>query len=235
MTGSIRNPPRKAVLCSPNEIQTLATKAARSAGLPWGLADEAGRAARWLEARGLAGLSALDGTLEGLAAQDWRGCFPVPSGSIWRSKAGEIDGLLAGVTIADRAGRPLPFAGGDALVLDTVRWPLLTLPFLSGVAGAIGERLTVSLLPETPAIGIGPQSIADSSRAIEALPLAKSVRIRQERNRAASPDLSRLDGSIPIDKEVYDRLDRRAVRTYVPESAESQARGAGGSNLIETD
>lgn len=223
------------MLCSLNEIQTLATKAARGAGLPWGLADEAGRAARWLEARGLAGLSALDGALEGLAAQDWRRCFPAPSGTVWRSEAGEVDGLLAGVTIADRAGLPLPFAGGNALVLDSVRRPLLILPFLSGVAGVIGTRLTVSLVPETPAIGVGPRSVAESSRAIEALPLAKSVRIRQERNRAAQPDLPRLDGSIPIDKEVYARIDRRAARTYVPESAESQARGAGGSELNETD
>ncbi len=223
------------MLCSLNEIQALATKAARGAGLPWGLADEAGRAARWLEARGLAGLSALHGTLEGLSKQDWRCCFPVPSGSIWRSEAGEIDGLLAGVTVADRAGQPLAFAGDGALVLAAVRWPLLTMPFLAGVAQVYGVRLIVSLGIETPAVGIGPDSIAESCRAIEDLTLAGSVRIERGQIGELPQSLSQLDGSIPIENEVFARLNRWACRTYVPESAESRARGAGGGDLVETD
>ena len=223
------------MLCSLNEIQTLATKAARGAGLPWGLADEAGRAARWLEVRGLSGLSALGSALEGLSAQDWRRCFPIPSGTIWRSEAGEIDGLLAGVTIADRAGQPLPFAGDGALTLAAVRWPLLTMPFLAGVAQVCDGRLNISLGVEAPAIGIGPQTIAESCRAIEKLALAGSVRIEQGQIGELPQSLPQLDGSIPVEIEVYDRLNGWACRTYVPESAESQARGAGGSELIETD
>lgn len=223
------------MLCSLNEIQTLATKAARGAGLPWGLADEAGRAARWLEARGLAGLSALHSTLEGLSTQDWRCCFPVPSGSIWRSEAGEIDGLLAGVTIADRAGQPLPISDGEALVLAAVRWPLLTMPFMAGIAKVYGVQLTVSLGPEMPVIGIGPRSIAESCRAIEDLALAGSVRIERGQIGDVPQSLSYLDGSIPIESEVFARLNRWACRTYVPESAESRARGAGGGDLVETD
>ncbi|KMW60818.1 hypothetical protein AIOL_000983 [Candidatus Rhodobacter oscarellae] len=45
------------------ELQALAAKAARGAGLSWGLAEEAGWAVRWLEARGLAGAAALAGVL----------------------------------------------------------------------------------------------------------------------------------------------------------------------------
>ncbi|MXW92328.1 MAG: DUF3726 domain-containing protein [Rhodospirillaceae bacterium] len=221
--------------CSLNEIQSQATKAARGAGLPWGVADEAGRAARWLEARGLAGLSALDGALDGLSAPDWRRCFPVPGGGAWRAESGEIDGLLAGITLADRADGSLPFAGGGALVLDRVRWPLLAVPFLAGIAQARGARLAVSAGPQTPRIGIRPHAVTVSCRAIEGMALAAAVRIEEWGDGGMPPDLPRLDGSVPIDKEVYARLDRRAARTYVPESAESQARGAGGSDLIETD
>ena len=223
------------LLCSLNEIRALATGAARGAGLPWGVADEAGRAARWLEARGLAGLSTLDGALESLSAPDWRRCFPVPEGALWRAESGEIDGLLAGMTLADRADRPLPFSDDGALVLARVRWPLLAMPFLAGVAQACGARLVVSLGPQTPAIGIGPQSVSESGRVLVGMALAKAVRIENGGNGAMPPDLPRLDGSIPVDRGIYASLDRRAARTCVPESAESQARGAGGSDPIETD
>ena len=223
------------MLCSLNEIQALATKAARGAGLPWGVADEAGRAARWLEARGFAGLSALDGALDRLSAPDWRRCFPIPDGAVWRAVCGEIDGLFAGIALADRAGRPIPHAGAGALILSTVRWPLLTMPFLAAVAEALGERLAVSLGPDTPVIEVGPGIVSETCRDIEGLPLAAFVRVERAECRAALHGASPLDGSIPIDKEVYARLDRRAARTYVPESAESRIRGAGGSDLIETD
>lgn len=223
------------LFCSLNEIQTQATKAARGAGLPWGVAEEAGRAARWLEVRGLAGLSSLDGALDGLSVSDWQHCFPVPDGTAWRARSGEIDGLLAGITIADRADLPLPFVGDGALVLADVRWPLLLLPFLAGSARAHGVRLSVSVGPQALPIRIGPNSVDESCRAIEETALAAAVRIEKGGDGAMSPGLPRLDGSVPIDKEVYARLDRRVAKTYVPESAESQSRGAGGSDLIETD
>ena len=223
------------MLCSLNEIRTLAAKAARGAGLPWGIAEEAGRGAGWLEARGLAGLSALDGALERLSAPDWRRGFPVPEGAVWRADSGKIDGLLAGMTLADRADTPLPFAAGGALVLAGVRWPLLAVPFLAGVAQVCGARLAVSLGPRAPVIDIGPGSVGDSCRALEGLALAETVRIEKGGDGPMPSDLPRLDGSIPVDRKVYARLARQAARTHVPESAESRARGAGAGDPVETD
>ena len=223
------------MLCSQNEIQTLAAKAARGIGLPWGVAEEAGRAARWLEARGLAGLSALDRALARLAASDWRQSFPIAEGRVWRGESGELDGLLAGMTLADAAHRLLPVAAGDALVLVGVRWPLLAVPFLAGVSRVSGKRLAVSPGPQMPAIGIGPQSADGSCRALEGMAFAETVRIASSGGGALLPDLPRLDGSIAVDGGVYARLDRRAARIYVPESAESQARGAGDGDLVAAD
>ena len=45
-----------------NEIETLSRKAARGAGLSWGLAEEAGKATRWLAAAGLPGPQVLAAT-----------------------------------------------------------------------------------------------------------------------------------------------------------------------------
>lgn len=223
------------MFCSLNEIRALAAGAARGAGLPWGVAEEAGRAARWLEARGLAGLSALDGALERLSAPDWRRSFPVPEGAVWRAEASEIDGLLAGMTLADRADRPLPFAAGGALLLVRVRWPLLAVPFLAGVAAVSGARLAVSPGPRMPTIGIGPLSASEACRALEGMAVAEAVRIERGGGGPMPPDLPRLDGGIRVDRELYARLDRRAARIRVPESAASRAQGAGAGDPVETD
>ena len=223
------------MLCSLNEVRALATGAARGAGLPWGVADEAGRAARWLEARGLAGLSALDGALERLSAADWRRCVPVLEGAVWRAESGEMEGLLAGMTLADRAGGLLPFSGGGALVLTGVQWPLLAVPFLAGVAQVSGARLAVSLGARAPAIAIGPQSADEACLALAGLAFAETVRIEKSGDAAISPDLPHLDGSIPVDSAVYVRLARRAALTHVPESAESRERGAGAGDPVEID
>jgi len=216
------------VLCSLNEIRALAAKAARGAGLPWGVAEEAGHAAGWLEARGLAGLAALDGALEALSAPDWRRGFPIPEGAVWRAQSGEMDGLLAGMALADRADRAPPFAGGGALLLLRVRRPLLAAPFLAAAAQACGARLTVSPGPRTPAIGIGPHSVGPACHALEGMARAEALRIEKDGGSGATPpELPRLDGGIAVDERLYARLARRAARTHVPESAESRARGAG--------
>ena len=148
-----------------------------------------------------------------------------------------MDGLLAGIAIADRAGSALPFPGADgaALILTEVRWPLMTVPFLAGVAQARSMRLVVHAGPGVPAIGIGLRCVAESCREIAGLELVQNLRIECGGDDSAARCLSRLDGSIPVDDEVYASLDRLAWKTYVPESAESQMRGAGGGELIETD
>ena len=53
-------------LLSLNQIEQTTRKAARGAGLAWGLADETGRAVRWLHAHGLPGVAALADWLESI-------------------------------------------------------------------------------------------------------------------------------------------------------------------------
>ena len=42
-----------------NEIEALGKKAARGAGMPWGMAEEASKALRWLCAHGIDGMTHL--------------------------------------------------------------------------------------------------------------------------------------------------------------------------------
>ena len=83
------------------EAVSLAVKAVRGAGAPWGIAEEAGWAIRWLGRAGLPGVEALANTLE----------------------AGDLSPLSLGISIADRRAVP------D--VIGPVPEPLLVIPFLS--------------------------------------------------------------------------------------------------------
>ena len=93
-----------------SEAQALAVKAARGAGYPWGLAEEAGFALRWLSAHGLPGPEVLAELFE--------------SGCIGATPCGRCP-LAQGAAIADLG------ATTDEAV--TVRYPLLMVPFAAGL------------------------------------------------------------------------------------------------------
>ena len=61
------------------EIRSLSIKAARGAGMTWGLAEEAGFSVCWLEERGWPGVEALSGYLENLSGYDGNS-WPVATG-----------------------------------------------------------------------------------------------------------------------------------------------------------
>ena len=60
---------------SQNEIEQLCLKAARGAGMSWGLAEEAGFAAAWLAMRGLHGPGGLLAQLRDSMDRPWHGQY----------------------------------------------------------------------------------------------------------------------------------------------------------------
>ena len=100
------------------ETAALATKAARGAGMPWGLADETGIAVSWLHAQGIPGLAALCRYLK------WR-----DNGSVtqWPGRpAGKscYCPIALGTAYMDGA---LP----ATIKIENVREPVLMLPFIA--------------------------------------------------------------------------------------------------------
>jgi hypothetical protein len=105
------------------ETAALATKAARGAGMPWGLADETGFAVSWLHARGIAGLSALCRYLS------WRHNDRLTQ---WPDHAtGDrcYCPIALGTAYLDGA---LP----DSLSIHNIREPALIFPFIAKRSGA---------------------------------------------------------------------------------------------------
>lgn len=87
------------------EAAMLAVKATRGAGLPWGLAEEAGWAVRWLGERGVSALPSLAGCIA-----DHRG----------------VCAIMVGVDMTDRGQL-------EARTFELVSAPVLMIPFLAHI------------------------------------------------------------------------------------------------------
>ena len=100
------------------ETAALATKAARGAGMPWGLAEETGWAVSWLQARSLPGLAALCQYLKCLSNGTVTRWPNRPTGGIFYCPVALGTAYLDGALPID-------------LTIDNVREPLLLLPFIA--------------------------------------------------------------------------------------------------------
>ena len=126
-------------LLSRNEVETLCLKAARGAGMPWGLAEEAGFAAGWLAEGGIDGAAALLAHLQtsapsAISVQDrhWTAANDAP-----------LCPILLGATLDDHAALAAgPWAA--PITLAPTRQPVLMVSFLARAAKACGKPLALT-------------------------------------------------------------------------------------------
>lgn len=140
------------------EIEAQGRKAARGAGYTWGLAEEAGRAIRWLEARGLPGARALAGLLEAQDGCDYAALRPGDLNGLWRADGGLLCPLIAGVTLADHAPFDVP------PMIGPIRYPLLILPFAAQCGYSISGALETMDAAETLTLEPGAENGTESPR-----------------------------------------------------------------------
>lgn len=129
------------LILSRNEVEGLCAKAARGAGLSWGLAEEAGRAAGWLVVHGLDGADALLAELDRRAT---RCQAPDVARGRWRATgAAPLCPIATGSALDDFAGLEEGLAEDTALTVGPVGAPVLLLPFLVNIAEALGGAVTM--------------------------------------------------------------------------------------------
>jgi hypothetical protein len=202
------------VILSLNEIEATILKAARGAGMEWGLAEEAAQAARWLACRGLLFERGFLGILEAkpwdaeitFAALSLRPC----DSQTW------LCPIRAGACLSDLAVMP-PWR------IERVMQPLLLLPFVARLSAPV--TLTwgdVSLSPGDPRfdawhIGGGTPS-GDRAEIVE---LVASGTLPGTQ---AKPK-----NGVEIDPTIWPRIQAFEARTYVPASLHSRLSGAGSA------
>lgn len=206
------------------EIEALARRAARGAGLPWGLADEAAGTAAWLESRGRPGAGLLAVLLARNDCLPYAALAPETDGPFWRAPGGRLCPVISGAALSDRAARLT--RGG--LTLGPVSCPLLLAPFAAqaaretGVALQLdwpGARLTVhpdGLRAEGEAVA------AAEARAVALAPCAAPAEAAPPARRRAAPSA-----------EALETLTRLAARLLAP--AAQGGRAGAGAGRIDND
>jgi Protein of unknown function (DUF3726) len=219
-----------------NEIEMMVWKAARGAGLAWGLAEEIGQAARWLADHGFDWAEPLVAALT--EAEKESGLLPVPvlaDDNVWEpelSADGWTSPILCGPLLTDIAsdigtGRPLAFR--------RIAQPLLMLPFVAGAASEFGFALTLrmdaALFRFDGGTGAeGPSLLPNSA-------LAERIDVSMEDEKPTGPALTAFPAGAPrrpIPPGPLARLEAWVQRTYVPANAESRLAGA-GAGLSDND
>ncbi len=207
------------MIVSLNEAEVMATKAARGAGRPWGLAQEAGRAVSTLEALRLPGAACL---LDVLAATDSVSCEnlrPVSTDKQSWQAEGPMCPILVGAFISDLG------ALSQDVTLGRVHSPLLLVPFcLLAFDNVVFNWSDCTI--RTSDEGLFVQGALNAALA-DQVSIGSSAPA-QETSHCWQP------GAVDIADEIWEALSAFAHRTYVPASEASRLKGA-GAGLTDND
>ena len=103
------------------ETESYLRKAARACGLDWGIAEEAGKAARWLAAFNLPGPETLLAHLQQLSGEDYPHFIPTVRANPGRPRR-LLCPIITGAALADRSAQMLD---GKCFRLAATAYPLL--------------------------------------------------------------------------------------------------------------
>ncbi len=211
---------------SRNEVAALCLKAARGAGMSWGMAEEAAFAAAWLVRHGIDGCAHLCAHLEQAQGREWAELCPDVSAGDWRATDGHaLCPIILGATLCDHAALTEGPVAGCSITLGQVDHPILLLPFLDSIARKNGVLITVSWDGGSVCIGQGAEWLHAATGAL-GRPSADLVLTARQ---GVATDLSadRLPNA-DTSAEVIHTLNGFAMRTTVPASERSRA-GAGSA------
>jgi hypothetical protein len=208
-----------------NEVEALAKRAARGAGMSWGTAEEAAKATRWLCRNGIDGAGVLSALLDhnqGKAEQDLR---PAETSGTWRAvDAAQLCALLAGAALSDGALK----LKDASITMQRLSFPALLLPFMASAAA----QLNCVLVLECDA---GSASTDGNLLALsnEALLQATSADVVIRIGGLTGNILSQVSRAKPA-PEAWDTLNTYAHKTYAPATEASRLAGA-GAGLADND
>ncbi len=217
-----------------NEIEASARKAARGAGMTWGLAEEAGKATRWLAARGLPNVSTLLTLLSENDGKDYDSLCPQNLSQNWSASGGVLCPVIAGSTLNDLAHN---IVLGQEIKLEAVNCPALILPILGRASKALGhgfriswEGVVINILPDTLYLETG--TIEDLGTTFTSEVVVDGL--SSDSGNVSGLNIERVVKGVPLNNQDWCHLQTFAARTYVPASEESRLLGA-GAGLTDND
>lgn len=209
------------------EIESYLRKAARASGLEWGLAEEAGKAARWLAAFDLPGPETMLAHLQNLAGKDYAAFIPRCDLEPWQAADGALCPIVTGAALADRSAAMLD---GNELRLGTTAYPILLVATL-GQAARFHRCAFTTRWADLRLDCFGNGLTIEGDRG--SLLLAEVDRVSCCKSDATAPQQLASTRAYNIDKDVFKGIEALAFETYAPATEESRA-GA-GAGLTDND
>lgn len=203
-----------------SEIDSQCRKAVRGAGYSWGLAEEAGKAVRWLAARGLPGPEALAELLPWIDGVAPKAMTPDVKRLPWHGGAPMLCPIIAGAALNDRAGL---LKQRGSIEIGPVFNPLLLVAQAGKVAEA--ERVTIDISWPGAQIQCGPDLV--TVIADETLLAGSADRVVCALSGYDCRGHMAKIGSREVAMEIWDLLACFAHRTYAPATEQSRLSGAG--------
>ena len=204
-----------------NEIEGTAKRAARGAGYTWGVAEEAGKATRWLCAQGLDGATELAFVLEQGFPDALNAHTPRKLKSIWAADK-DLCPLMTGAALSDCAR----ILQTGPIEMRRVSAPLLLLPFVANAAQMIACHVTITF-SDFAAVTDGAQLswLNEATRRADRVQITRGGSLDNPRARhtRATPNPA-----------AWGILTGFAHRTYAPATEESRLLGA-GAGLSDND
>ena len=213
-------------MVSLNQIEHTARKATRGAGLSWGLAEETGRAVRWLHGVGLPGVSSLLTMLD-----------EIDQGTGYAEAARQtlLDSALLADCVSAADFEAASGGSGETLRLEFSFPSPLTLGFVA-VAASAGNYVH-SLQTKNFSAIIEPEQVVwwgDDWPNAAGIALGVVAARYRLPNPQGAIILRPRTGAGTVGHDEWNALDRYASRTYVPASEASRLAGA-GAGLSDND
>lgn len=203
---------------SASEVEALCAKAARGAGMDWGMAEEAGRAAKWLYQSGLNGPEALLHLLERMAHL---GQLAIAGSDLHSIKGGDLSPITVGTALSD-----FERLHADPCQIAQVFSPVLVLPFVHQIAQATDR--TLELEWRQGKLFVHPQG--SCSGMMRQLEHTRAARLALGPTGGISAPTHPIANRPVLKTQTIQRLDGFAMRTTVPATAASRANAGAGTS-----
>lgn len=211
-----------------NEIEAMSKRAARGAGLSWGLAEEAAKGTRWLSAFGFPGTDMLGDLLKLNDRIPPIDVSPVSlRAEVWHAPSRRMSPLIAGASLSDCAVRLLE---RGKITMENVSVPLLAVPFMGGAA----LRLGVPVCAEWDGVRLATDGkqlcVQGEAEALQTAHTDQLVFTAPAEMTGRREPVMRAD----VNEDSWALLGEFAHRTFAPATEESRLRGA-GAGLSDND
>lgn len=209
------------------ETESYLRKAARACGLDWGIAEEAGKAARWLAAFNLPGPEIMLAHLRNLCARDYAQFKPDCSVEPWQASGGSLCPIITGAALADRSAQMLD---GHIFGLGKTAYPLL----LAATLGQAARRHDTAFVTcwagvRLNCFGHGLQLLGRR----DDLLLAEADHVCCCEDKTAQAELQASTLAYEIDEDLFRQIEALAFKTYAP--ATEASRAGAGAGLTDND